>query len=102
MIGHLSPDTMYLGVEKEIPIEKSLAIYPNPAANSISVRLPQNVVGSKIEVYDMLGKTVEFYSSSLNNTWVDITPLNAGMYTVKVQDKAGNSFFGKFIKTAQQ
>ena len=101
VIGHLSPDTMYLGVEKEIPIEKSLAIYPNPAANSISVRLPQNVVGSKIEVYDMLGKTVEFYSSSLNNTWVDITALNAGMYTVKVQDKAGNSFFGKFIKTAQ-
>jgi len=72
------------------------SIYPNPANNSLTLNLKNNQT-SLVEVYNMLGAVVtSFNSSSLTNN-IDISNLNAGIYTLKVSQN-GQSTTQKFVK----
>jgi hypothetical protein len=86
----------------QIEIEPSLAVdgkdrtqelylFPNPATTSISFL--QNVIGSDIHVYDILGKEV-LHSSFLQEDHLDVSSLPAGLYTATITD-------GKKTRTAR-
>lgn len=73
-----------------------LVVFPNPAINEL--RLGDiDVLKSttSYEIYDVLGKVV--LQGKLNNTSIDLTNINAGIYYLKINTAEG-FVIGKFIK----
>lgn len=64
----------------------SVDIYPNPTANKITVEM-KNL--AKVEVFDLSGKQLLQHVASDDNTTVDLSILEKGVYAVKVSDKKG-------------
>jgi hypothetical protein len=88
--------------ETETPriVQTLLEVYPNPASDMITVKLPEAGEFSMIRVYNLSGKTVQQFK--INNTYpqtytLDISSLKSGVYFVEL---TGNQFrrTGKFIK----
>lgn len=76
----------------DINKETTVEVYPNPAINSLNIRL----VNSSIElvtIVDVNGKTV--YSGM--DTKIDISTLNQGIYFVKVKTE-GETYIRKVVK----
>ena len=73
--------------------ELDLAVYPNPAASTIS--LTKNV--DAVEVYSLAGKVMLQSLAVEANTTVDVSTLEAGIYMVKVTVD-GQSAISKLIK----
>lgn len=74
-------------------IEESISVFPNPAKNILYFR-GQLSETFKISVYNILGKRV--INTTLNeNSYLDISQLNNGVYILKLEDS--NITF-KFIK----
>lgn len=79
-----------LAVRAKDPIEEIL-LYPNPATTSISFL--DDISGSDIRVYDVLGKEV-LRGSLLGENILDVSSLRAGQYTATITD-------GKKTQTAR-
>jgi endonuclease I len=67
-----------LGIE--ILNEVSLSIYPNPASNMISIKGAE--LGSKVEIYDTIGRKV-LSSKIVKNNTIDVSELK-GIYLVNI------------------
>ena len=65
-----------------------LIIYPNPTKNKLLIRGEFET----LEIYNLLGKMI---LKSNNKEFIDVSKLNNGIYTVKIQNK--NSTFSKNI-----
>ncbi len=72
-----------------------IKVYPNPATDNITIECAENI--NKIEVFDVLGRKIISNENILNNTNVDITSLNNGIYFLIVHTENGNGEY-KIIK----
>jgi len=63
-------------------INRKINIYPNPTTGIISISNEDNETIDKIEIVDILGKTVA--TKTENTSQVDITSLSNGMYVFKI------------------
>ncbi|HLG35161.1 MAG TPA: T9SS type A sorting domain-containing protein [Bacteroidia bacterium] len=79
------------GVEENI-LQGGISIYPNPAKNKLTISIPklreQLAIGN-IEIYDVSGKIVFTQRQTTNNkqqTVIDISAFNSGIYFVRVSD----------------
>ncbi len=69
-------------------------LFPNPATSTINFNLTNTSIGSKVLVYDILGRQViDQEIKTIGEQSIDITRLNAGVYFVSVADTVQ-----KFIK----
>lgn len=71
----------------------SFGVYPNPAANEISISAEKAV--SKVRLTNILGQSV-FEAKNTNK--INISHLNSGYYLMTVEDEDGNSGTRKIIK----
>jgi hypothetical protein len=73
---------------------KQLKIYPNPAIQTVTISEFDNSMKS-LKLFDVYGRVVHFkqFRTASNQTTIDISSLNAGVYFIKV----GNDV-GKFVK----
>lgn len=87
---HVGDDLIYVNPEyntcditeiEENNAENSVSIYPNPANNTINILNNNNLSISKIEILDLLGRTV---ISTVNHEAIDISGLPEGQYFVKI------------------
>jgi hypothetical protein len=85
--------TLPLGLTK-IDSKPSLDIYPNPTKNTLNINTSANVWVNQLNIFDLNGKTV---LSSANQTTIDVSKLNAGLYFIKIKTDQGE-FSRKFIK----
>ncbi len=67
---------------------KNLKIYPNPSSDTIFIR-SQNEEVSKIEIYDILGKSLFVKMGAIKE--VNITTLPVGLYFINVTSNKGKS-----------
>ncbi len=68
----------------------SVLVYPNPARNSITVKLQNNLkAASELKVVDVLGRTVlqQKVNALQNNIQIDVKSLPAGRYFVSIINK---------------
>lgn len=70
-------------------------LYPNPADQTLTVSLPQNI--DRIEIVNMLGQTVVRNATSGKEVKVDVSNLAGGSYLIKIHS-ANESVTSKFIK----
>ncbi|WP_047546649.1 T9SS type A sorting domain-containing protein [Psychroserpens sp. Hel_I_66] len=71
----------------------NLAIYPNPAKNSLSFK-DMTSESLNLQVFDVIGKSV-INTTVLNNGSIDISALNSGLYILRFENS--NTTY-KFIK----
>ena len=82
-------------------LRNALEIYPNPAAETVQLRLPGQPTprSATVEVLDMLGRAVRQRTAQLSATEavsVDLRGLPAGLYAVRVQC-AGVEYSGRIV-----
>ncbi|MFA6200690.1 MAG: T9SS type A sorting domain-containing protein [Bacteroidales bacterium] len=71
-------------------------IYPNPMKDELIIETPNKI--EKIEVYDVMGRRVNYNnSSSLGTTKLDCLNLESGVYLINIQTKEGKGTY-KIIK----
>ena len=76
-------------------VKNGFTIAPNPA-NSI-IKITAETIFNRIEVINFLGQTVISQPNSNNNTTLDISTLNNGVYFVRIVSENGTSV-QKFVK----
>ncbi len=105
LVGNLSGglslfigDSAFVSIE-EVDVEISgINIYPNPAENEITIDLRDNqIAGSTIQVFDMLGKSMFSESVSQKNININISKFPSGMYFVIYSNGEGR-LIAKVIK----
>ena len=73
-----------LDIHQEIK-QTNLSIYPNPAQNELKIGLPNKEKLSSVSVYDSTGSLILKNTTTIANNTLDISPLNSGIYILKVQ-----------------
>lgn len=81
-----------LGVSK-FDIEKGIEVYPNPASNNISIKMPFETQFKKVIFYNNLGQKV--LESTTDET--NISQLSIGLYTIQIESNEG-VFHKKIVK----
>ena len=71
------------------PSLEQLAIYPNPSDNNISVEVPGNLIGTKLNIYSTLGRKLAAYTLSETNSQFDISNFKSGIYFLRFESKFG-------------
>ena len=72
----------------------NFAVYPNPANDILTVQNKDNAVISKVNVVDILGKTIKTFTFNTTEVSLDISDLKAGIYFVEIHSNT--------VKTTQK
>lgn len=79
-----------IGIEEQIALENSFALYPNPAKDNLIIRFELKAVATvTCEITDLTGKTVfrsieGSYPAGLHSSNADISPLASGTYIIRL------------------
>jgi hypothetical protein len=89
--------TTVTGIDKIVSEDKNIVVYPNPASEMITVSL-KNYKFNKIEIRDLLGKTV--YTSDLQSLEesISLRGLEKGIYFILLSDHLNNTEAIRFVK----
>jgi hypothetical protein len=71
----------------------AIKVYPNPTTGIVRISSPENATIDKIEIVDILGKTVSVKTA--NTSQIDISEFSNGIYILKIH--SGKSVFQKKI-----
>jgi hypothetical protein len=59
-------------------------IFPNPANSYITISLPNDLIGSEIELYSIQGKLARSFFAANNEIILSTYDLNSGIYVIKI------------------
>ncbi|TGE29854.1 T9SS type A sorting domain-containing protein [Hymenobacter metallicola] len=72
-------------------LESSLSLFPNPAANSLTLRVGKEGVGASVEIFNNLGQRVRQTVASQQEFSLDVSALRAGVYSVRFTTADGTA-----------
>lgn len=78
---------------KKYELSQNFKIYPNPSSGNFNIEIDENLIGSKITIYNLIGQKIEDFK--LNSTTTNQT-LFKGMYFLEVE-KEKNKTIKKLI-----
>ncbi len=80
--------------EKEMP---STNVYPNPSNGIVTINSNQDI--ANVNIYDITGKAVhnQEYTNKLNQTEIDLSAINNGIYFIAVQSSNGETSKSKIV-----
>ncbi|MBS1634321.1 MAG: T9SS type A sorting domain-containing protein [Bacteroidetes bacterium] len=78
----------------ELSKNENVSVYPNPANTTITVGIKNNEAVKSVIITDVLGRTV--YTSKENNTTVDVSRFEGGVYNIFVSTEA-KTYQTKFV-----
>lgn len=89
--------------DKEVSMDGSVTIYPNPASESITVQLeaPSHEVLMYYNLYTINGLFVNSGILQGNPAEISVRYLPAGTYIIKGATRKGKSYVGRFIKNGE-
>ena len=87
-------DRLYVKVESA----SALSLLQNTGSTSIQYRIAENIVNAKLEVYDMLGRSI--HTSKVNGGLhnLNISNWHTGKYIVRLTTTKGGLFTALFVK----
>ncbi len=71
-------------------------IYPNPASNNLNIECEERI--SNLELYDALGKMLISKENVLDNTFIDVSNFNSGIYILKIRTDKGSGEYKVIIE----
>lgn len=78
-------------------IMSAFNLYPNPAAELVNVKVPENLLDSQIRLMDITGKTIFSQQLTQSIATIDVNAIPAGLYVVEIL-KDGQSYTSRLIK----
>ena len=72
-------------------------LFPNPANDFVTLKMPLDFIGSTIEVFNIQGKVMKSVRMTNNNYKMDTSDLASGMYFIRLQTRNGMAI-KKFVK----
>lgn len=92
-------NTISVGIRENIEQSGIPILYPNPAKNTVQIKMPSN---NPLETYTILatdGRTIfEAYAGTQTETSIDISPLSNGIYIIALNGKQQTQYL-RFSKT---
>ncbi len=86
--GEFSPEHTLEGVR----------VFPNPATDNFSVKLPPSVQSAHLYLFDVLGKPVQVTKEMTNGiTDINCTELPPGVYYYRIEEPRGRGVSGKIV-----
>lgn len=82
----------FLATNETAKTNSTVAIYPNPTTDFISIKSPSKI--KNIEIFDITGRKID---AKLDGDKVDVQSLAAGSYLLNIETE-GRNFTEKFIK----
>ncbi len=76
--------------------QDALELFPNPAENQLNISSSYDLSGGSVKIIDAMGKEVLTINESLNH--IDISSLEAGIYTLMAITKDNQNISKRFIK----
>lgn len=73
-----------------------IAVFPNPTSDVVTISSTQNIKSTSI--FDLLGKQVFAANAFSNETKIDLSQYNSGIYLVKIESENGKTETKKIIK----
>jgi hypothetical protein len=85
------------GINENINSKNSINIYPNPSNGKLTINSNQDI--ANINVFDITGKAVhnKEFTNKLNQTEIDLSALNNGIYFIAVQSSNGEISKSKIV-----
>lgn len=77
--------------------EKDLLLFPNPAKDKLNLKISENQIGNQITIYSILGQELNSYVLNTEETILDISHYQNGIYLLKINTNSGIQTY-KFIK----
>ncbi len=87
--------TLTLDVVEEL-IQMNVLMYPNPATDIVHLKLPDGIIVSSVELFDVSGKRIEAKLSREHT--IDVSRLPSGLYLVNIIAEEGRSVKKLIIK----
>ncbi len=88
----------YDSVDEAESIARPYLCYPNPTKGNLYIELSPDVKCQSVEIYDIDGRLVETFPETSQQTTIDISGLNTGMYIVKLRTADGKEYEERIIK----
>lgn len=82
--------------ETEFNISDELTIYPNPASETINIKLQNNETIKILKIFNQNGQLIRIIQNQTNNN-IQINDLSSGLYFVRV-DTDKKYYLGKIVK----
>ena len=76
---------------------QSISVYPNPANDRLYVETLTQTQTMTVEIYDVYGRQQKLSAISGQQSVIDLSKLNAGIYFIKINTEEGN-IVKQFIK----
>ena len=99
--SNIKHPALALGILSATELNKTIAVYPNPANGMVTIELTALVQKMSIKIINVLGETI--YEENINNTvagkiskQLDLSAYAKGLYTVSIES-AGAKVFKKLI-----
>jgi hypothetical protein len=83
------------------PTTTPITIYPNPAQNTITLKLPTQEPATFITITDLLGRVISNQTTTTGldgSVKIDVVTWPEGLYLVTAATASGQVFFGKVLK----
>uniref|UniRef100_UPI00404725F4 glycosyl hydrolase family 18 protein n=1 Tax=Mariniflexile sp. TaxID=1979402 RepID=UPI00404725F4 len=77
-------------------VKDNIRVYPNPAKNVINISNTKNLKLDKIEVFNVLGKSILKVQHEMET--IDVQHLSEGVYFLKIEVSGGKQGIFKFFK----
>ncbi len=83
--GGLASDPCIVAIEDEDFVSDGLSIYPNPATDEFSIKMPERSPRATVRIYDLMGKdVVKPFNYVGNEKPISVQSLASGVYVVSV------------------
>ena len=86
-----------LGTSDEQNPEVEFKLFPNPANDFITLKIPSDHMGSTVEIYNIMGKVMKSFRMDKNNHSIDVSNWAKGFYLIRLQTMDGVAV-KKFVK----
>lgn len=76
----------------------TVQVFPNPANNTVTVLVSENLVGAKFSLTDVSGREIASLSLQGNYTNISLSMLTSGIYFATITDNNGRRILKKLLK----
>lgn len=90
-----SCDESTVGIANTIP--NRYKVFPNPASQTVHVNFKESAEGYQIYLRDLNGRVVRSIHAKSNNSAMDVSTLNSGLYLLIIHDNNGGTAYEKLM-----